>query len=244
MRPPKGGCYNRALSTGNYLTLKHITVIALTLCVLGASRPAQAQIYSWRDPNGVLVLSSAPKGGAVPHSVIPRSIAQVGAPLLRTISSSYDAIIQEHSLLQNVRADLVRAVIQVESAFNPKALSPKGAMGLMQLMPSTAARFGVLNAFNPAENIRAGVSYLKQLLNRYQNNEELALAAYNAGPQAVDKYHSQVPPYKETQDYVHRISAIRGTTPRTTSSKIYKTVDFVNGQPVVRYTDVKPSSGN
>src|SRR5439155_12158949 len=104
-----------------------------------------------------------------------------------------------------------RAVIQVASAFNPRAVSPKGAMGLMQLMPATAARFGVLDAFTPAENIRAGVGYLKQLLNRYGNNEELALAAYNAGPLAVDQHGTQIPPYRETQDYVRRINALGGT---------------------------------
>jgi hypothetical protein len=80
-------------------------------------------------------------------------------------------------------------------------------------LPATAARFGVVNAFNPAENIPAGVKYLKQLLVRYNDNEELALAAYNAGPLAVDRYGSQIPPYRETQDYVRRIGALRGTAP-------------------------------
>ena len=117
-------------------------------------------------------------------------------------------------------------------------------MGLMQLMPATAARFGVLDAFNPAENIRAGVSYLKQLLNRYENNEELALAAYNAGPLAVDQHGSQVPPYKETQDYVQRINAIRGTTPGAPGAKIYKSVEIVDGRPVTRYSNVKPANGS
>ena len=109
-----------------------------------------------------------------------------------------------------IRPDLVRAVIQVESAFNPRAVSPKGAMGLMQLMPATAKQFGVIDPFNPAENIRAGVSYLRQLLDRYDHDEQLALAAYNAGPGAVDKYGSKVPPYKETQNYVLKITGIQG----------------------------------
>jgi len=101
-------------------------------------------------------------------------------------SLEYETLIQEHASLNNVRADLVRAVIQVESGFNPSAVSPKGAVGLMQLMPATIQQFGVRNPFSPSENVRAGVAYLRQLLDRYSNHEELALAAYNAGPGAVD----------------------------------------------------------
>jgi len=161
-----------------------------------------------------------------------------------SMGSDYEPLIREHSRLQGVRTDLVRAVIQVESAFNPRAISPRGAMGLMQLMPATAARFGVLDAFNPAENIRAGVGYLKQLLDRYQNNEQLALAAYNAGPLAVDRHGSQIPPYKETQDYVRRINAIGALRIGTPGARIYKSTDIIDGRPVVRYSDVKPASGN
>ena len=135
----------------------------------------------------------------------PGRVSAGGSP-----NPSFDPLIRQHASRQGVRADLVRAVIQVESAFNPRAVSPKGAMGLMQLMPATAKEFGVADPFNPAENIRAGVSYLRRLLDRYNDNEQLALAAYNAGPGAVDKYGIKVPPYKETQNYVHKITGIRG----------------------------------
>jgi soluble lytic murein transglycosylase-like protein len=138
----------------------------------------------------------------------------------------------------------VRAVIQVESAFNPRAVSPKGAMGLMQLMPATAKQFGVIDPFNPAENIRAGVSYLRQLLDRYDHDEQLALAAYNAGPGAVDKYGSKVPPYKETQNYVLKIAGLRGNVRPAPSSRIYRVSEIVDGQPVVKYTNTKPASGD
>ena len=209
------------------------------LCALaGLSRPVEAQIYSWRDTNGVLTVSDRPKDSG------PRAVkVQVGAPLSARLSPAFEPLIREHAGRQGIRADLVRAVIQVESAFNPRAVSPKGAMGLMQLMPATAARFGVLDPFNPAENIRAGVTYLRQLLERYDHNEQLALAAYNAGPGAVQKYGNKVPPYKETQNYVLKIAGMQGTVQPAPGVRIYRVTEIVDGRPVVKYTNSKPESG-
>ena len=132
----------------------------------------------------------------------------------------------------------VRAVIQAESAFNPTARSVKGAMGLMQLMPATAVAYGVSNAYDPAENIRAGVAYLRGLLDRYSQNEELALAAYNAGPTAVEKYGRTVPPYRETKNYVAKIQKNAGSRPAP--SRVYKVVEIKDGREVVRYTNTPP----
>jgi soluble lytic murein transglycosylase-like protein len=225
------------------LTLKHIVVIsALALCLAGVVRPAEAQVYSWTDSNGVTILSDHPRAGAVAAG---RAVtARVGpASLLMSFASSYEPLIRQHASRQGIRADLVRAVIQVESAFNPRAVSPKGAMGLMQLMPATAARFGVIDPFNPAENIRGGTSYLRLLLDRYNDNEQLALAAYNAGPGAVDKYGSAIPPYRETQDYVRRIATLRGGSRPAPGSRIYKSVEMIDGRPVLRYSNTRPASG-
>ena len=118
------------------------------------------------------------------------------------ILSMIDKVARKHG----VDEKLVRALVRQESGFNPKATSHCGAMGLMQLMPSTAKGLGVKDAYNPVQNVEGGVKYLKSMLNRYNGNVILALAAYNAGPGAVDKYDG-VPPYKETQNYVKNILA-------------------------------------
>jgi len=231
------------------LPVKHKSVIGVAaLCaVFGLSGPAEAQIYSWRDSAGILTLSDRPQNGAVlaiHGGQTPRTATvPVRSTLIARSNPHYEPLIRQHASQRGVRPDLVRAVIQVESAFNPRAVSPKGAMGLMQLMPATARQFGVIDAFNPAENIRAGVSYLRQLLDRYDHDEQLALAAYNAGPGAVDKYGSKVPPYKETQNYVLKIAGIRGNVPPPPSSRIYRVTEIVDGQPVVKYTNTKPAGG-
>jgi soluble lytic murein transglycosylase-like protein len=215
--------------------------ISLVVAALCGALPAvaYAQIYSWRDGAGNLVLSDHPKDAAA------RTFPVAAGAALRTTrpeagrrTSSYDALIAQHASNHGIRAELVQAVIQAESAFNPMARSIKGAMGLMQLMPATALRYGVINAYDPAENIRAGVSYLKSLLQRYSQNEELALAAYNAGPGAVEKYGA-VPPYRETRDYVSKIRSRAGASPMPT--RIYRLVDFKDGREVVRYTNVLPT---
>ena len=212
--------------------------------VLLPALPARAQIYSWRDANGNLVLSNKKPGSVLRTYAVPEvESVRVTRPVAADGNSFYDQLINEHARLNGVRRDLVRAVVHVESGFNPSARSPKGALGLMQLMPATIREFGVRNPFNAAENIRAGVSYLRQLLDRYGNNEKLALAAYNAGPGAVDRHGQSVPPYRETRDYVTRVNQIAGQSLHTHSRSIYKTVDIVDGRPVPRYSDQKPAAG-
>jgi len=181
------------------------------------------------DPNSVRVTNNIPQGSPVTGAYTdPASVKTTDAssianalnyqrpgmpaplpnePASRTAPSSKAGIeqsIQKHATDAGVAPDLVRAVIQAESAFNPKAKSKKGALGLMQLMPETAKELGVTDPFDPDQNIRAGTLYLRQLLDRYDGDVEKALAAYNAGIGRVDEYGG-VPPFKETQNYIWRI---------------------------------------
>jgi soluble lytic murein transglycosylase-like protein len=227
--------------------LRFCGLITAAVCLFAAT-PAHAQIYSWRDANGQLVLSNYRHPGAetpvksfaVPQTTSVRATRYVTTDRTR----QFDDLISEHAHLNGVRTDLVRAVVQVESAFNPRAVSPKGAMGLMQLMPAIAREYGVLNAFNPGENIRAGVAYLRRLLDRFSNDEQLALAAYNAGPAAVDKYDNSVPPYRETKNYVARIDQLAARPIEQLGSTMYKYTEVVDGREVTKYSNTKPKTGS
>jgi soluble lytic murein transglycosylase-like protein len=219
-----------------------------SLLVLGllvvVALPANAQIYSWRDADGRLVLSDKPHEGATvqpTYEVQGASTVRATKSLSTNKSAPYEASITAHARRQQVAADLVRAVIQVESAFNPMAVSAKGAMGLMQLMPATAAELGVRNPFDPDQNIRGGVTYLKRLLDRYNGKVELALAAYNAGMGNVEKYGA-IPPFKETRNYVKKITG--AAPPAPVKPVIYKWMELVDGKPVMKLSNKPPASGS
>lgn len=122
-------------------------------------------------------------------------------------ASTFSDLIQEASEKYGVKSELIEAVIKAESNFNPQAVSSAGAQGLMQLMPSTARGLGVTDSLDPEQNINGGTSLLRSLLDRYDGNMQLALAAYNAGPGAVEAYQG-IPPYQETQTYVQRVMDI------------------------------------
>jgi soluble lytic murein transglycosylase-like protein len=215
------------------------TRLLVSAVLLYAALPAaaNAQIYSWRDGEGTLVLSSTPRAGASVTYAVRNASSQIRTTRRATSprAQEFEPLIAAYADEHDVRPDLVRAVIQAESAFNPFARSSKGAMGLMQLMPATAAELGVTDPYDPAQNIRGGVAYLKSLLLQYSQNEELALAAYNAGPTAVARYDG-VPPYRETRNYIARIKGTAGAG-RPPASPMRRKVEIVNGHEVVTFTN-------
>jgi soluble lytic murein transglycosylase-like protein len=227
------------LSDSMSLSARRLLVAALLIA--GVPTAAQAQIYAWRDAAGNWVLSDHPKDPSnqapmTTYAVKNSSTFRTTAVLASPRAARYDALIEENAAAHGVSPHLVRAVIQQESAFNPWALSNKGAMGLMQLMPDTAAELGVANPYDPSQNIRGGVKYLKGLLTKFSENVELALAAYNAGPTAVTKYGT-VPPYRETRNYVTRIKSAVDAAPKP--KRIYKTIEIVDGREIPRYSTVE-----
>lgn len=228
--------------------LRALLVLTASILLISPST-ATAQIYAWRDANGALVLSDRKLDPSAKTFGVPDATSyRVTRPVVsRPRHDEYEPIVREHAARQALRPELVRAVIQVESGFNPRARSPKGAMGLMQLMPATAVALGVRNPYDPADNIRGGTMYLRQLIDRYDGNEELALAAYNAGAGAVDRHGRRIPPFAETQDYVKKVSSVdRPRTADTVVSRrvVYKTMEVVNGRPIPRYSSQPPASGS
>jgi soluble lytic murein transglycosylase len=205
---------------------------------------AGAETARFVDEDGTVHYTNAPNdpryrrlSGALetPAPVPPAAAPAVGPPV-----ANFAAEISEAAQRYGVPERLVEAVIRAESGFKPTAVSRKGARGLMQLMPGTAAQLGVRDSFDPRENIDGGVRHLKGLIDRYANNLRLALAAYNAGEGAVDR-HRDVPPYPETQQYVTRILREYGDATMAVPvidvplSAFYR---YEDGEDTVTYTNI------
>lgn len=195
------------------MALSALFFAATSLGFLSAPTPVAAQIASVTDGTGrrMFINSEPPPIKLVaskPHTTIymPSEISFLGRnrPAVNIDRDGVEALVREAAGRHHVDPALVRAVIETESNWNPGAVSRKGAVGLMQLIPTTAQRFGVNDAFNPKQNVDAGVHYLKTLLERYTGNLDLALAAYNAGEGAVDRAHG-VPSFRETRSYVQKV---------------------------------------
>ena len=183
--------------------------LVVALLAAGAGSFAHADIYSFVDSEGVTHFTNVPVDGRYRLLLATPPEERAARPEhYLAKSAEFEPLIERAARSQSVRPELVRAVIVVESAFNPRAVSSRGAVGLMQLLPATARRYGVADAFDPEQNIKAGVHYLRDLLTRYGNNLELTLAAYNAGEDAVERHGRSIPPFAETQHYVPTVLRI------------------------------------
>jgi soluble lytic murein transglycosylase-like protein len=189
------------------MLLKYATA-ALAVCA-AAICSASPPIYKYVDADGVAHFTDKPDSRRYElFDLTPKGLTRSGDhydPTLLARASQYDAIIEAEAKAAGVEPNLLKAVIVVESGFNSRAVSKRGAVGLMQLMPATATRFGVSDRYNPRQNVRGGALYLGFLINRFRQNVRLALAAFNAGEDAVDRNSGQIPPFIETLEYVPKV---------------------------------------
>jgi soluble lytic murein transglycosylase-like protein len=214
---------------------KIITILITLMPVFSAQLDAKSLAYKYQAPDGSVILSNTLLG--LPFKLVERKLhtnyvdfsmdGSVARPMKEDIAlrrSNYVSIIEAAVKKHELDAALLHAMIEAESAYQPEAVSHTGAIGLMQLMPGTAARFNVSDSSNPKQNVMGGAEYLKYLLSYYQNNLKLAIAAYNAGEGAVDKYGKTIPPYRETQKYVKHVFSLyrRNLTAETNTQNSMK----------------------
>jgi soluble lytic murein transglycosylase-like protein len=208
----QGKAYEASLiKPGRRQGLKLRLAVQLLMIMICAPAVAKAEIYKYVDADGVVTYTNIQPSSNVDYKIFKfpcyasdrqcRSVSWEKIPLN---TRSFNQEIRTAANVNAVDESLIRAIIHAESAYRPDAESPKGAQGLMQLMPATAAELRVSNPFNPANNISGGARYLSMLLDEFNGNVSLAAAAYNAGSGAVRKYGG-IPPYEETQEYVRRV---------------------------------------
>jgi hypothetical protein len=220
----RGGPFARDRSPGAAI----LATVVLVTCVAASVETARGNVYSFRDRRGTLHFTNVPndtrfkpvpvdRTRATRISYTPRSTATSGRRGDRIVRperlwieppADLNGLIDRTARRYGVETALVHAVVRAESAFDHLALSSAGAQGLMQLMPGTASEVGVRDAFHPQQNLEGGVYYLRQLIDRFNGNVQLAVAGYNAGPGAVERFGG-VPPYTETIDYLERVFRYR-----------------------------------
>lgn len=180
---------------------KHLVFAISLMLFLYMSFPLYADIYKYADKEGVIHFTNVPVSSK--YKLYLREKSERSS--ISCLTAKFDPLIQKASKKYEVSFPLIKALIRAESNFDPLAVSKAGAMGLMQIMPVNFSTYNISDPFNPSENIMGGTCYLKQLLNQFEGQLHLALAAYNAGPKAVNRYNKSIPPYEETQTYVKRV---------------------------------------
>jgi soluble lytic murein transglycosylase-like protein len=217
--------------------IRFLAAVVATAAVVTAV-PADAEVYRLKAPDGTVHFTNAPTDPQYRRMGAPSGSEAGWLRLPKGDTRPYMSEITEASNRYGIPERLVTAVIRAESGFNPRAVSRKGAQGLMQLMPATASTLGVRNSFDPRENIHGGVRHLRGLIDRFPGNLPFAIAAYNAGEKAV-LASGGIPPYPETQDYVGKVMRFYGIPQggETAPTQIYQTI---SRDGTVTYSNIPP----
>ena len=187
---------------GRGIKLSKTFAFSAIVVLIASVISVNADIYRYIDDNGVMHFTNTPTSNQHDYKIFIKERTTVSTRFNTT--DKYDKLISNASKEFNVDSRLLKAMIKAESDFDPRAISRKGAMGLMQIMPENFKMLKLENPFDPWQNIRAGAQYFKKLYKRFNGKLALSLAAYNAGPTAVDRY-KRIPPYQETEEYVRRV---------------------------------------
>jgi soluble lytic murein transglycosylase-like protein len=206
-------------------------------------------LYSYLDENGVRVFTNIAPTATVTDlkitGAVPAPPPTPAPAASNSKSEAYDSIIEKYSGDYNLDPSLIKSIIATESAFNPKAISSKGARGLMQLMPATAARLGVSNSFDPEQNIQGGVKHFRSLMDSFNEDISLSLAAYNAGENRVQRL-GKIPPIKETQNYVQSVTKLYEKSKGEPKQQVQEEVKlpmffrFIDESGVLQVTNIPP----
>ena len=219
--------------------------IGLAFCLASLPSALGQTVYSYVDENGVPNFTNIPPPGTVRDLKLRQPVTVSEPVRAQNRKSGYDAIIRRYAGEFRLDPSLVRSMIETESAFDSRAISPKGARGLMQLMPATALRVGVQNSFDPEQNIRGGMQHMRGLLDRFNNDLQLSLAAYNAGENLVQRI-GRIPHIRETHDYVRKITKKYGKTHMDSvdrgSAGAPSMFRFVDQDGILHLTNIPPAN--